>query len=58
MINDKTGLNKKLQEPVSAVTVLTTENFDSIVFDPTKHVLVEFYAPWYYSLGIIVDEMI
>lgn len=22
------------------------ENFDSVALDPTKHVLVEFYAPW------------
>jgi protein disulfide-isomerase A6 len=29
----------------SAVTVLTPDNFDSVV-DGSKHVLVEFYAPW------------
>jgi len=28
------------------VTVLTDENFDSIVKDSNKNVLVEFYAPW------------
>jgi len=28
------------------VKVLTNDNFDSIVLDPTKNVLVEFYAPW------------
>eukprot|EP01012_Entosiphon_sulcatum_P061270 TRINITY_DN86717_c0_g1_i1.p1 TRINITY_DN86717_c0_g1~~TRINITY_DN86717_c0_g1_i1.p1 ORF type:complete len:483 (+),score=87.37 TRINITY_DN86717_c0_g1_i1:22-1449(+) len=28
------------------VVTLTSSNFDSIVFDATKHVLVEFYAPW------------
>jgi len=28
------------------VTVLTTENFNSIVKDSNKDVLVEFYAPW------------
>jgi protein disulfide-isomerase-like protein len=28
------------------VTVLTPENFDQVVLDPTKDVLVEFYAPW------------
>jgi len=30
----------------SAVTTLTNDNFDQVVRDPTKDVLVEFYAPW------------
>lgn len=25
---------------------LTLETFDSLAMDPTKHALVEFYAPW------------
>lgn len=25
---------------------LTTDTFDSVVMDPTKHALVEFFAPW------------
>lgn len=29
-----------------AVKILTAENFDSVVMDETKDVLVEFYAPW------------
>lgn len=32
--------------PVSDVVVLTNDNFVEIVMDPSKHVLVEFYAPW------------
>ncbi|KAK9667857.1 hypothetical protein RND81_13G016000 [Saponaria officinalis] len=28
------------------VVVLSTDNFDEIVLDETKDVLVEFYAPW------------
>lgn len=31
---------------VDAVTVATSETFEAIVFDSTKDVLVEFYAPW------------
>lgn len=32
--------------PPSDVVVLTPENFDSIVYDKSKNVFVEFYAPW------------
>lgn len=45
-INSKAGTNKKIKEAPTAVTVLTPDNFDKIVMDPTKDVLVEFYAPW------------
>jgi len=38
----RTGGNKA----VSAVTILSPSNFDSVVMDPTKDVFVEFYAPW------------
>ena len=45
-VNGKTGLNRKVKEVPTAVTVLGPDNFDSIVMDPKKDVLVEFYAPW------------
>lgn len=32
--------------PRTNVVVLTPENFDKVVLDESKHVLVEFYAPW------------
>ena len=33
-------------EQKEAVYVLVGKSFDSVVLDPTKDVLVEFYAPW------------
>jgi len=39
-------LNGKLKEAATAVTVLGPDNFDVIVKDESKDVLVEFYAPW------------
>lgn len=40
-----TSRRQQKQAP-SAVLDLTLETFDSVAMDPTKHALVEFYAPW------------
>jgi len=45
-INNKVGTRVKAKKAASAVTILDDSNFDKIVMDPTKDVLVEFYAPW------------
>jgi len=46
-ISDKSGAKyKKAKAAPSAVVDLTNKNFDEIVMDPSKSVLVEFYAPW------------
>jgi len=45
-VNVKTGTNAKIKEEATAETVLTNRNFDGIVKDSNKNVLVEFYAPW------------
>jgi protein disulfide-isomerase A6 len=45
-INRKAGTSVRVKSAPSAVVVLTPSNFDSIVKDPKKDVLVEFYAPW------------
>jgi len=45
-INGKAGTNARIKKAASAVVDLTDANFDSIVLDGTKEVLVEFYAPW------------
>ena len=37
----------KIATAPSNVVVLTSENFNEVVLDETKDVLVEFYAPWY-----------
>lgn len=44
-VNQKAGTSIKLNTD-GPVTVLTDINFDNIVKDTSKHVLVEFYAPW------------
>lgn len=40
------GVRPRIKAHKSEVVVLTSENFDSIVKDASKNVLVEFYAPW------------
>jgi len=44
-INKKIGIHARIKENPTLVTILTDENFDSIVKDATKNVLVEFYYP-------------
>ncbi|GAU11439.1 hypothetical protein TSUD_344300, partial [Trifolium subterraneum] len=38
--------NVKIHSLPSSVVILSPDNFDKIVLDETKDVLVEFYAPW------------
>lgn len=46
-ISDKSGAKyKKAKATPSAVVDLNAKNFNEIVMDPSKNVLVEFYAPW------------
>ncbi|CAH9075996.1 unnamed protein product [Cuscuta epithymum] len=45
-VNSEAGTNVKVAATPSNVVVLTAENFDEIVLNEKKNVLVEFYAPW------------
>uniref|UniRef100_A0A5B6ZKJ1 protein disulfide-isomerase n=1 Tax=Davidia involucrata TaxID=16924 RepID=A0A5B6ZKJ1_DAVIN len=45
-VNNEGGTNVKIATIPSNVVVLTSDNFNEIVLDETKDVLVEFYAPW------------
>jgi len=45
-INKAAGTRAKVNKPASAVTILTPDNFNTIVLDSTKDVFVEFFAPW------------
>lgn len=40
------GTKAKVKKEPSYVTILDKSSFEKIVLDPTKNVLVEFYAPW------------
>jgi len=45
-INNKAGTRGKVKKAPSYVVDLDEKNFDAIVLDSNKDVLVEFYAPW------------
>ncbi|KAK6941061.1 Thioredoxin domain [Dillenia turbinata] len=45
-VNNEGGTNVRIASVPSNVVVLTADNFDEVVLDETKDVLVEFYAPW------------
>ncbi|KAL1809475.1 hypothetical protein ACET3Z_026465 [Daucus carota] len=45
-VNSEGGANVKIAAVPSSVVVLNSDNFDGIVLDKTKDVLVEFYASW------------
>lgn len=45
-LNDKVSANIRIVKAPTFVTVLDGSNFNSIVKDEKKDVLVEFYAPW------------
>lgn len=39
--------NVKVYKPPTSVMALTPSSFDSIALDSGKHVMVEFFAPWW-----------
>ncbi|CAO2836606.1 unnamed protein product [Amaranthus hypochondriacus] len=45
-VNMEGGTNVKIAAVPSDVVILSSENFDEVVLDKSKDVLVEFYAPW------------
>ena len=52
-VNEKTGASGRVKVAPSDVVVLDEDNFDKIVMDETKDVLVEFYAPCTRTYGIV-----
>ena len=46
----------KIATVPSNVVVLTADNFNEVVLDETKDVLVEFYAPWYACLFLSLSS--
>ncbi|KAF1880316.1 hypothetical protein Lal_00048952 [Lupinus albus] len=53
-VNTEGGTNVKIATGPSNVVVLTAENFNEVVLDETKDVLVEFYAAWYSPIGFVL----
>ncbi|KAG6593227.1 Protein disulfide isomerase-like 2-2, partial [Cucurbita argyrosperma subsp. sororia] len=45
-VNSEAGTNVKIASIPSSVVVLSPDNFNEIVLDANKDVLVEYYAPW------------
>ncbi|XP_038899679.1 probable protein disulfide-isomerase A6 [Benincasa hispida] len=45
-VNSEGGTNVKIASIPSSVVVLSSDNFNEVVLDSSKDVLVEFYAPW------------
>lgn len=45
-INAKTGLSVRYTRGEQHIVVLTDQNFEKVVYDESKNVLVKFYAPW------------
>ncbi|KAL8155458.1 hypothetical protein AgCh_000739 [Apium graveolens] len=45
-VNSEGGTNVKITSVPSSVVILNSDNFEGIVLDTRKNVLVEFYAPW------------
>ncbi|CAN6469178.1 unnamed protein product [Victoria cruziana] len=45
-VNRGGGTNTKMAVIPPSIIVLTPKNFDEVVMDGNKHVLVAFYAPW------------
>jgi protein disulfide-isomerase-like protein len=45
-VNEQVGTNARVSAAKEHAVVLDSSNFDRIVLDSSKDVLVEFYAPW------------
>ncbi|KAL2941139.1 putative protein disulfide-isomerase A6 [Bienertia sinuspersici] len=45
-VNTEGGTNVKIAAAPSNVVILSPDNFEDVVMDKSKDVLVEFYAPW------------
>lgn len=45
-VNTEGGTNVKIAAAPSNVVILSPDNFEEVVMDKSKDVLVEFYAPW------------
>jgi len=45
-VNQQAGTSRKLQQTSTWVRSLIPKTFEAVSLDPTRHVLVQFHAPW------------
>lgn len=46
-VNEKVGTQARIRKAPTAVVELDSSSFDAVALDPSKAVMVEFYAPWW-----------
>ena len=54
--NSIVALMTSFRGPDTAVVELKGGNFESVVMNSKTDVLVEFYAPWYVVVVVVVDD--
>lgn len=54
-VNTKLGTSAKVRKAPTAVLELDSASFDAVALDPSKAVLVEFYAPWCEMMPLLLN---
>ena len=54
-LNERAGTSYTLQQASTWVRRLVPKTFEAVALDPTKHVLIQFHAPWCTQCGTFAD---